>query len=297
MNVSTMIGAFTLATLSVLVFAQENVEAARHYKVALVALERNDLDIALEELSVCARLAPDNALVHFNLAVVQSKKEGQSAEALASLQRAMNLGLPPEKKDAAETLLATLTYDLKAKTARNDASPSAAVGDSLPSEPRPLREPGVPTSPPLKDVLPQLIGTWRYDGTRPAGFGNVHIVMALSIRPATKEPICDLIYREEIINGGNGKPYDTHEFKGTMPLSYRDAYIYGEAVGQGSHRNINIKLKPEWSRASLILDQIRIENGNLLLAFKLSIVAGRDRRTITSSTVSGLRRFPLSKVK
>jgi hypothetical protein len=262
-----------------LVFAQqqENVEAARHYKVALVALEKNDLDMALKELRICAQLAPENALVHYNLAVVQSKKEGQSSEALTSLQRAMNLGLPPEKKDDAEALLAKLTYDLNAAKARRDASRVAAEA-STPCGLRPVREPGVPESLPLKDVLPQLIGTWRYDGTDgDAGKGTrYHTVVSLSFRAAGKsQPVCELSFRQECINPGEA-PFQITEFKGTIPLSSRDSYIHAEGAGQGMDTWRDRRQNFTWSPASLVLDQIRVENGSLLMAFEMNVASKRD---------------------
>ena len=45
-------------------------QARKHYRVALEALKNNDLESAAEELSKAAELAPNNALILYNLAVV-----------------------------------------------------------------------------------------------------------------------------------------------------------------------------------------------------------------------------------
>jgi tetratricopeptide (TPR) repeat protein len=80
--------------------------------VALVALKNNDLEVAADELKQAADLAPNNALVLYNLAVVQSK-QGDAQAGLKNLQRALAIGLPKKEKEAAENLEADLTYAAK----------------------------------------------------------------------------------------------------------------------------------------------------------------------------------------
>lgn len=87
-------------------------EAEFHYKVALAALRDNNLDIARSELEQAARLAPNNALVEYNLAIVY-QKAGEPAAGLASLGRAMSLGLPTSELAAAGDLRAALTYEMQ----------------------------------------------------------------------------------------------------------------------------------------------------------------------------------------
>lgn len=93
---------------SALSLAQTN-QAEFHYKVALAALKDDNLDIALKELQEAARLAPANALIQFNIAVVEDKK-GDHTRAMDSLRRALTLGLPGELQAQADELRATLTY-------------------------------------------------------------------------------------------------------------------------------------------------------------------------------------------
>jgi hypothetical protein len=85
-------------------------EAQFHYKVALTALKNKDFDVAVRELLIAARLAPKNALVQYNLAVVKSQS-GNPTEALTYLKQAIELGtLPDEQAKDAERRLVDLTY-------------------------------------------------------------------------------------------------------------------------------------------------------------------------------------------
>jgi tetratricopeptide (TPR) repeat protein len=83
--------------------------------VALEAMKNNDLSIALDELKQAAGLAPSNALIWYNIAVVESKK-GDSKAALEHLHKATSLGLPSSQQEDVDKLEAKLTYDLKKKT-------------------------------------------------------------------------------------------------------------------------------------------------------------------------------------
>jgi hypothetical protein len=49
-------------------------EAQKHYRIALEALKDNDFATAADELTAASKLAPKNALIWYNLAVVESKK-------------------------------------------------------------------------------------------------------------------------------------------------------------------------------------------------------------------------------
>lgn len=90
----------------------EEKEAQFHYKVALTALKNNDLEIATKELEKAASLAPNNALVQYNLAVVKSKSK-KPGEALVNLKRAIGLGLPSTEASQADDLLVSLTYEIQ----------------------------------------------------------------------------------------------------------------------------------------------------------------------------------------
>lgn len=88
-------------------------EAQKHYRIALEALKNDDLATASDELTSAAELAPKNALIWYNLAVVESKKGDESTLALQHLQKANSLGLPSSVKSDAEELEAKLSYDEK----------------------------------------------------------------------------------------------------------------------------------------------------------------------------------------
>lgn len=87
-------------------------EAQKHYRIALEAIKNNDFTTASDELKTAADLAPKNALIWYNLAVVESKK-GDSKPALDHLQKAEGLGLPKNLRDDANQLEAKLTYEVK----------------------------------------------------------------------------------------------------------------------------------------------------------------------------------------
>ena len=91
-------------------FTPEEKEAQFHYKVAVTALKNDDLEVAASELEKAAKLAPNNALVQYNLAVVKSKNN-KPAEALVNLKKAMELGLPSTEAAQADDLLVQLTYE------------------------------------------------------------------------------------------------------------------------------------------------------------------------------------------
>jgi tetratricopeptide (TPR) repeat protein len=85
-------------------------DAEYHYRVGVVALKDGNLDIALREFSTAARMEPENALIQYNLAIVNQKK-GRPADALRSLREAMRLGLPDDVSRAAKELLPSLAYE------------------------------------------------------------------------------------------------------------------------------------------------------------------------------------------
>lgn len=87
-------------------------EAQKHYRIALEAIKNNDFSTASDELKAAAELAPKNALIWYNLAVVESKN-GDSAPALEHLQKAETLGLPKTLRNDADQLDAKLSYEAK----------------------------------------------------------------------------------------------------------------------------------------------------------------------------------------
>jgi hypothetical protein len=78
-------------------------QAKQHYQSAVAAINKNDWQTAKSELLQAERLAPNNALVHYDLALAYSHT-GQNKSALSELNKALQLGLPAEQKQAAEQL-------------------------------------------------------------------------------------------------------------------------------------------------------------------------------------------------
>jgi tetratricopeptide (TPR) repeat protein len=84
-------------------------EGAFHDRVGRIALKDGDLTVAAHEFNEAARLTPSNAVVWYNLGVVESRRKNPKL-AIEHLQRALRLGLPAVEKAAADELLATMTY-------------------------------------------------------------------------------------------------------------------------------------------------------------------------------------------
>ncbi len=81
--------------------------AQRHYQAGLVALDKNDLAAAEEEMQAAAKLAPKDALIFYKLAVIQSKRD-EWQPALKSIDAARKLGLPNKLEDEALQLAAAV---------------------------------------------------------------------------------------------------------------------------------------------------------------------------------------------
>jgi hypothetical protein len=88
---------------------QDGEEAERHHSVAEAALRAGDFTTALKELERAVELAPRNAMMFYNLAVVHQKR-GDAIKALSPLQRAITLGLPEHLGPLAKTLEGELIY-------------------------------------------------------------------------------------------------------------------------------------------------------------------------------------------
>jgi tetratricopeptide (TPR) repeat protein len=106
-------------------------EAQKHYRIALEAIKNNDFSTASDELKTAADLAPKNALIWYNLAVVESKK-GDSALALQHLQKAETLGLPKSLQNDADQLEAKLSYEVeKENKSRADEAKRKELSDRI----------------------------------------------------------------------------------------------------------------------------------------------------------------------
>jgi hypothetical protein len=98
----------------------EQREAQKHFRVADNAIKDGNLDVALDELKKAVALDGKNSYIWYDLAIVQSKK-GLNQDALNSLNKAEELGLPVSLKGPAGKMRGTLTYNVEKqkKTADN----------------------------------------------------------------------------------------------------------------------------------------------------------------------------------
>jgi tetratricopeptide (TPR) repeat protein len=101
-------------------------QAKQHYQNAVAAINKNDWQTAKTELQQAEKLAPQNALVHYDLALAYSHT-GSPISAQTELTKALQLGLPPEQKQAAEQLrqkLANADQGEESRRAPEDNGPS-----------------------------------------------------------------------------------------------------------------------------------------------------------------------------
>jgi TIR domain-containing protein len=87
--------------------------AKQHYQNAVAAIAKNDWRSATGELLQAENLAPQNALVHYDVALVYSHT-GQVKSALAEVNKAIELGLPKAQEQAAKDLKERLKTRLRA---------------------------------------------------------------------------------------------------------------------------------------------------------------------------------------
>ncbi len=106
----------------------EEKEAQKHYLLAQGALKNEDLQTASYELKIASSAAPKNALIWYDLAIVESKK-GNVRTAFDNLRKAKTLGLPVQEKSKAERLEADLQNRLQADAAQTPGN-GAAEGEA-----------------------------------------------------------------------------------------------------------------------------------------------------------------------
>lgn len=133
-NVSRLIALCVVGTLFLSVLhaqAQQTTAATvsgkTHYNNAVAAIDKGDWVSAQKELLVAARLAPQNSLVHYDLALAYDHN-GNSAVATEEASKALTLGLPIEQKLNAEKLIQKLKNSTS--VARTPSSQEAS-GPSL----------------------------------------------------------------------------------------------------------------------------------------------------------------------
>lgn len=86
--------------------------AEPHYKTAVLALKKEDLAVAAEEMNEAAQLAPENALVLYALGIIQARNE-QPEAALPNLEKAARVGLPAAESARVPELLASIRYQMR----------------------------------------------------------------------------------------------------------------------------------------------------------------------------------------
>jgi hypothetical protein len=83
-----------------------DIDASAHHKLAELALETDQLHIAVDELSAAARIAPANPLYAADLALALARTDdrGRAAEARARAKRLIDFG-DPDQKEAQDSLI------------------------------------------------------------------------------------------------------------------------------------------------------------------------------------------------
>jgi hypothetical protein len=129
----------------------DDAEARRLYAVATTALGNNDFEVAARNFERAANLAPNNAAIRLNLAMVQNKLE-RIKEAGENLKRALAIGLEGDKnRSLAEDLQAELDY--KAEKIRDEARKKADYQR-------------------VNGPLEPFVGEWAYRGPSRTGTEN-----------------------------------------------------------------------------------------------------------------------------
>jgi hypothetical protein len=100
-------------------------QAKQHYQNAVAAISKNDWQTAKSELLQAEKLAPSNALVHYDLALAYSQT-GQPKSAQAELTKALQLGLPAEQRQAAEKLKQQLSAAAGTAGVQKSATPDGS---------------------------------------------------------------------------------------------------------------------------------------------------------------------------
>ena len=142
-------------------------EVEQHYKAAILALKDENLGIAAEEMNTAATMAPENALVLYGLAVVQTRNQ-QPELALANIEKAVRLGLPAKTSGEAEELVASIRYAIRVNAAEQKKVTPAKLWGTYEV---PLDEPSqdtedLPGRTVFKTRLPvsREMSLWKIDG-------------------------------------------------------------------------------------------------------------------------------------
>jgi hypothetical protein len=151
-------------------------EAKHHYQSAVAAIAKSDWNTASMELQKAAKLAPRNALVHYDLALAYAHTE-QVPQAKEEVQTAIDLGLPADQVQAAQDLKKRLNALPASKKPESSsrADNKASPAHKGPERSAVIQEPDVAHRAAIE--LSFQHGKWRVafqqfgDSTLVAGFG------------------------------------------------------------------------------------------------------------------------------
>jgi len=97
-------------------------EAKQHYQSAVAAISKSDWATAKAELLQAEKLAPQNALIHYDLGLAYAHT-GQVRSAQAELNKGIQLGLPAEQQQAAVALKQKLASAPSGSGSKEKATP------------------------------------------------------------------------------------------------------------------------------------------------------------------------------
>ena len=184
--------------------------AQLHYNNAVSAIAKNDWATAKSELIRARKLAPRNALVSFDLALAY-EHTGQTEAARTELNHALELGLPPEQKKAAERMEEQLAKSSPTQSTQNSPVPAVA---------RPAR--------PIEEITEWIVanGQWVASYNHPTSLpgGITAEVIGNEVAQITNEP-CSLAItsrRDRTTSFGESEIVEQLEFRHGVNLAVID---------------------------------------------------------------------------
>jgi tetratricopeptide (TPR) repeat protein len=111
--------------------SSDTAQAKLHYQNAVVAIGKGDWQSAQNEMLLAEKLAPQNALVHYDLALAYSHM-GQIQSAETELTKAIQLGLPAQQRHAAAELKQRLALSPHTHASVAKASPLRRTSQDSP---------------------------------------------------------------------------------------------------------------------------------------------------------------------
>jgi hypothetical protein len=123
--------------------------AKAHYQNAVTAIGKSDWRTAKSELLAAEKLAPQNALIHYDLALAYSHL-GEKGLARTEVAKALQLGLPVEQKKAAQDLKRILLPE------SGNAEPRTEPPQPVPVFKAPPKSGSEPSTPSIEETLSYL---------------------------------------------------------------------------------------------------------------------------------------------